>query len=188
MPTHVTWIDRLRIERVVWTLDQQLYDLPRSSRIEKRRETRQNLLSASRDIGATEALRRLGSTGRLADEYLTGELGTRRHSWLAAALFFATVPLVLTSLLTETANAYRDGILAVDPSVTGTFTWHGIDHLQSNVTYTFDNGASSSVGGEWITQPAVWVILIAGAILIGRLWRALPAWRRRQYGHVSSAD
>ena len=29
--THdVNLIDRLRIERVVWTLDQRLYDLPRS--------------------------------------------------------------------------------------------------------------------------------------------------------------
>jgi hypothetical protein len=188
MPKHVTWIDRLRIERAVWALDQQLYDLPRASRIEKRREVRQNLLTAARDIGVTEALRRLGSTSRLADEYLTVEFGSRRHSWIAAALFFMTVPLVLTSLLTEAANAYRDGILAANPSANGTFTWHGINHVQSSVTYTFSHGSSSSVGGEWITQPAVWLVLIAGTILIGRLWRALPIWRRRQFGHVSSVD
>ena len=50
--THdVNLIDRLRIERVVWTLDQRLYDLPRSSRIAKRREVRQNVLAAAHDVG-----------------------------------------------------------------------------------------------------------------------------------------
>ena len=51
----------MRIERLVWLLDQQLYDLPRSSRIAKRREVRDNLLAAARDIGTADALRRLGS-------------------------------------------------------------------------------------------------------------------------------
>ena len=47
------WIDRLRIERVVWALDQRLYDLPRKSRIAKRREVRENLLTAAADIGTS---------------------------------------------------------------------------------------------------------------------------------------
>ncbi len=63
MPQHITWIDRLRIERVVWALDQQLYDLPRASRIAKRREVRENLFAAAHDIGTTEALRRLSLCG-----------------------------------------------------------------------------------------------------------------------------
>ena len=50
--THsVSWIDRMRIERAVWALDQRLYDLPRKSRIAKRREVRENLITASHDIG-----------------------------------------------------------------------------------------------------------------------------------------
>jgi hypothetical protein len=29
MANNLTWSDRLRIERVVWMLDQRLYDIPR---------------------------------------------------------------------------------------------------------------------------------------------------------------
>lgn len=28
MPHSVSWIDRIRIERLVWTLDQRIYELP----------------------------------------------------------------------------------------------------------------------------------------------------------------
>jgi hypothetical protein len=48
-------MDRLRTERVVWTLDQRLYDLPRNSRIAMRREVRENLRTATVDVGATQA-------------------------------------------------------------------------------------------------------------------------------------
>ena len=62
--THsINWIDRLRIERVVWALAQRLYDLPRRSRIAKRREVRENLLTAANDIGASEAMRNLAAPG-----------------------------------------------------------------------------------------------------------------------------
>jgi hypothetical protein len=50
MPRSVSWIDRMRIERLVWALDQRLYDLPYRSRIAHRREVRQNLLAATRDV------------------------------------------------------------------------------------------------------------------------------------------
>ena len=86
----VTWFDRLRIERVVWALDQRLYDLPRRTRIETRREVRQNLLTGARDVGTTQALRNLGGSAELAQEYLSAAFGSRpRHSWMAAGLFFA---------------------------------------------------------------------------------------------------
>lgn len=49
------WRDRLRVERVVWSLDQQLYDLPRASRLATRREVQENLLCAAHDIGTTPA-------------------------------------------------------------------------------------------------------------------------------------
>lgn len=176
MAQHITWIDRLRVERVVWALDQQLYDLPRASRIAKRREVRENLFAAAHDIGTTEALRRLGGSRELANEYLTAEFASRpRHSWVAAAYFAGAVPLVLTALLTEAANAYRDGIVAANPNATGTYAWHGISYLQHSVTYTFTNGSGSSVGGAWVTKTLPWILLIGGTILVGRLWRLLPS-------------
>lgn len=63
-PRPISVLDRLRIERVVWSLDQRLYDLPTRSRIAKRREVRSNLLTAARDIGTAHALRNLGSPRR----------------------------------------------------------------------------------------------------------------------------
>ena len=108
MPRPVSWLDRLRIERLVWSLDQYLYDLPRASRIATRREVRQNVLAAAHDVGAAEAIRRVGSSRRLADDYLSAELGDEpRPSWLAAALFLFTGQLLLTSLLTDAALGVR---------------------------------------------------------------------------------
>ena len=83
MPNDVNLLDRLRIERAVWSLDQRLYDLPRRTRIERRRELRSNLLDAARDTGTTAALRDMGDSGTLAAEYLDAELGRARgtHGW-----------------------------------------------------------------------------------------------------------
>ena len=179
MPNSVTWLDRLRIERLVWALDQQLYDLPRASRIAKRREVRDNLLAAARDVGTTEALRRLGSSRRLAEEYLTAEFGEGpRHSWLAAAYFCTLVPFLLTFFCDEATSAYQQAITATDPHVTGSFTWGGISYLQSAITYTFTDGDASHVGGAW--TPITYVLWFAGTVVVGRLWRILPRTRRRR--------
>jgi len=176
MSHSISWIDKLRIERVVWSLDQRLYDLPRRSRIAKRREVRQNLLTAAHDIGAGEALRNLGSTHQLAAEYRDAEFGEGpRASWVAAATFFLTAQLVFTSLLTEAANAFRDGISAANPNATGTFSWPGIRYLQDTVTYTFVNGHGTSVGGAW--TPLAWALWVIATVLVGRLWRV--RFRRR---------
>ena len=87
MPHAITWIDRLRIEGTVWALDQRIYDLPRQSRIAKRREVRANLLTAASDVGTSAALRNLGGSRRLAVDTATpstarsrGRTGSRRPS------------------------------------------------------------------------------------------------------------
>lgn len=61
-----TLTERLRMERAVWLLDARLQDLPRRSRIGKRRELRQNLLAAAEAIGARRAVDRLGDQRALA--------------------------------------------------------------------------------------------------------------------------
>lgn len=175
----VTWTDRLRIERAVWTLDQRLYDLPRRSRIAKRREVRENLLTAAHDVGTADALRNLGDSRQLAAEYRSAEYGDEaRPHWMAAAIFLLTGQLVLTSFLSEAASAFGDGITAASPHATGTFTWPGIRYLQDTVTYTFVNGEGSSVGGAW--TPLAWIIWIVATVLVGRLWRAVSIWHRRR--------
>jgi hypothetical protein len=174
----VTWVDRLRIERAVWALDQRLYDLPRKSRIARRREVRENLRVAVIDIGTGDALRNLGNSRQLAAEYRAAEFGDQaRPLWIAAAVFFLGSQLLLTFFLNEAASAFGDGIKAAHPNATGTFTWGGIRYLQDTVTYTFVNGKGSSLGGAW--TPITWVVWIVMTVFVGRLWRVASMWRRR---------
>ncbi len=186
MSHSISWIDRLRIERVVWSLDQRLYDLPRRSRIEKRREVRANLITAAHDVGARTALKQLGTAPQLAREYLSAEFGDGpRHSWMAAGLFGASMPLLLNWILFEAMLAFRDGVLARDAHATGTFTWKGVPAIQSAVTYTFTDGKGESVGGAW--TPLVYVLLVVGTVCVGRLWRIPVAWWRRRHQSAGPA-
>ena len=178
MPHKPTVFDRIRIERLVWTLDQRLYDLPRGSRVAKRREVRANLLDAAADIGAREALRRIGPSSSLAREYLGAEFGDRpHHSWTAAAYFAALVPLFLNFALSEASNAYAQA-LADGHAASGSFIWSGVSYLQNPLTFTVEQGQVSHSGGSW--TPIVYVLWLLGTIACGRLWRLLPTASRRQ--------
>ena len=83
-----------------------------------------------------------------------------------------------TSLFTDAAVAYRDGVLAVNPHVTGAFIWNGIDYLQTSVEYTFVDGSSNFTGGAF--SPLAYLLLISAAVIVGRLWRLPSVWRRRR--------
>jgi hypothetical protein len=169
--------DRLRIEWHVWMLDQRLYDLPRASRIARRRELRENLQVATQDIGLRQALANLGNGRMLADEYLQAEFGPApRASWTAAAVFLCTTFLVLISLLAEATNAFRDGIVAANATANGTFHWQGVPYLQDNITYVAANGDVTYVGGA--LTPLSYLLVFVGAIFVGRLWRARLPWRK----------
>ena len=178
MNANLPLLDRLRIERLVWSLDQQLYDLPRASRISTRREVRTNLTEAAQEVGVRQAIRNVGSSRQLAEGYLTARFGDGpRHSWLAAALFLMTTVLFATSFLTDVALAYARGVSDADPHATGTFTYDGLRYFQTQVTYTFTDGSQTHVGGGF--SITTWVLLLVGTVLVGRLWRAIPALRRR---------
>jgi len=179
VPHPVTWIDRLRIERFVWDLDQRLYDLPRRTRLAHRREVRENLLTASAEVGTKAALAGLGDARRLADGYVDAEFGdeARPHLYTAAAILL-TSQLLLTSLFTDAIIAFADGLTAADPDVTGTFHWPGISFLQDDVTYTAVHGEVEWVGGAF--TPLTWLLFVTATIVGGRLWRLVPQWRRRR--------
>ena len=171
MPHPIRLLDRLRIERLVWALDQQIYDLPRRARIATRREVRANLLEAAADIGTTAALRRVGGSGRLAEQYLQAEYGDGpRHSWTGAAIAAGLTPLLLNFILSVAQNSFLDGVTAADPRANGTYLWSGVTWLQSSVQATFTDGHTSSTsGGSWtILTFAIWLIATVAA---GRLWR-----------------
>jgi hypothetical protein len=174
----LTWFDRLRIERVAWTLDQRLYDLPRKARIAHRRELRQNLLTAARDIGTSAALRNLGNGSQLAAAYRASEFGDRpRHSWIAAVVWAATSMLVATAILSDAANGFAAGIATGNPHATGTFHWSGLSALQDTVTCTALNGQTTVTGGG--LSLLGWALWLAIAVMIGRLWRVPASWRAR---------
>ncbi len=178
MASRLTWIDRLRIERVVWTLDQRLYDIPRESRLAHRREVRENLLSAAQDVGTTVALRNLGTSAQLAAAYLTVEFGDRpRHSWTAAALWAATSMLVVTAVLADAANGFAAGIAAGTPHSAGTYHWGGLWLLQDGVSVKAAGGHTTVSGGG--LSLAGWVGWVLIAVMVGRLWRAPGTWRAR---------
>jgi hypothetical protein len=169
-------MDRLRIERLVWTLDQRLYDLPRRSRVAHRREVRQNLLTASADIGTSAALQGLGNSRELAAEYRSAQFGAGpRPAYYAAALYLLTGLLVGTALLAEAATAFAHGVTAADPHATGSYTWSGIDYLQSEVSYRFVDGHGDWSGGAW--TPLAWALWLTSTVIVGRLWRMIPSRR-----------
>ena len=106
----VNWLDRLRIERVVWSLDQRLYDLPRRTRIETRREVRQNLLTGARDVGTTQALRNLGSSWRTGRGISVGRVRLGPTALLdGSGVFALLVPLLATSFFADAATAFATG-------------------------------------------------------------------------------
>jgi hypothetical protein len=178
MTRPLSWLDRLRIERIVWTLDLRLYDLPRDARIAHRREVRQNLLAAAQDVGTGTAVRNLGTTAELAAAYLAAGFGDRpRHSWIAAALWAATSMVVATAILTDAANGFAAGIVAASPHATGTFQWGGLSALQGTVTCSVLDGQTTVTGGG--LSLLGWVLWLAIAVLVGRLWRAPQTWRAR---------
>jgi hypothetical protein len=175
-----TLTDRLRVERAVWMLDARLQDLPRKSRIARRRELRQNLIAAAEEVGARQAVGQLGEQRALAAGYLAAEYGdlSPRPSWTAAAAWIAVVDIVMLSLDHVAAAAFRAGVAAITPHATGTLHWPGVSYLISNATYTYTNGTATTVGGAWTAW--VYVLMLGGAVLAGRLWRLLPRLRRHQ--------
>jgi len=174
-------LDRVRLERAVWSLDARLQDLPRRSRITKRRELRANLRAAAAEVGIRRAVSQLGDLRGLAADYLEAEYGElwRRPSWYAAALALLLVDLFMLTLDHVGRSAFQAAITASTPHATGTFHWHGVPYLMSNdATFTYVDGKSSSVGGAW--TPLVYALMLAAAVIAGRLWRLMPALRRRR--------
>ncbi|WP_436529213.1 hypothetical protein [Actinoplanes sp. HUAS TT8] len=178
----IGWFDRLRIERLVWMLDQQIYDLPRARRIATRREVRANLLEASADVGTGEALRRIGGSRGLAEQYLRAEFGDRpRHSWIGAITAAGFTPLILNFVLSEATGAFADGVRAAHGS--GTFAYSGLMFLQHAQTVTVDGADLQLSGGGWsFTAYILWLLIV---IFAGRLWRL---FRRSSQVRVSAAD
>ena len=177
MPPALTWLDRLRIERVIWTVDVLVSDLPGRAQRTVRRELRANLTAAAAEVGTTEAIRHLGSLRRLAAGYLDAEFGEGgpRPRWVTGALWAVATEIFIMAVAFTSVDAFFDGVLAGNPHPHGTYTWHGPPFLGLEVSAAF---VDRHVGFGF-TMP-LWILLypVAALVLGARLWRLLPMWRR----------
>jgi hypothetical protein len=176
MTETLTWTDRFRVERAVWTLDSCLTKLPRKSRIAKRRELRVNLRAAVADVGANEALRRLGNVRSIAAEYVVAEYGGPGPSLIVAMCVMLPAFVIMFWLSSARIDAFRSGAIAANPHLTGMFHMTGVAYVLTNDTFTFANGKVTEVGGTLL--PLVYVCVFALTVFAGRLWRVIPAFRR----------
>jgi hypothetical protein len=178
MTDALTWADRLRIERAVWTLNACVANyLPRRSRAARRRELRLDLRAAAADVGCAEALRRLGDPRLLAAEFVTAEYGDRVR-WPQAGTGTLCVFLVVavsSAVVDAGTSAFRAGILAASPHPAGTYRWPGIPYLSNYATVTFTHGHAATLGGAW--TPLVYLAVLAAGVIGGRLWRLPTASR-----------
>ncbi len=178
MARDLSLLDRLRIERTVWSLDQQLYDLPAGrgsptdvtsgTTCERPRRTSGPPRPSAASVRVS-AWRPTTSTPSSAPR--RGRRGGPQGSSCSPASCCS--PLCSTKPPLRSLTAF----VAANPGATGSYRWSGIDFLQSPVDYRFADGSYSFTGGAW--TPVAWAVWIVATILVGRLWRALPFWRRR---------
>jgi predicted acyltransferase len=141
---------------------------------------RDNLCAAADQVGTRQAVRQLGDLRRLAAEYLAAEYGelARRPSWTAAAVFIVLFEIFLMVVGYVATSAFQAAVTATTPHATGTFHWHGISYLISPETFIYRNGHVASSGGAW--TPLVYVLMLLGTLIAGRIWRLLPVRSERR--------
>lgn len=178
-------IDRLRIERAVWTVDTYLSGLPGRRRRAIRRELRTNLRASAAQAGVVAAIRDLGSLRRLSIDYLNAEYrGGPWPSMLRGIVWVVTVELVLLAVAFAQLAAYADGLVAGDAGP-GTYAWSGSPLLGTAGEVTIDpTGQVSGLSFSLMLLPLL--LIMAIAFIIGsRLWRLIALARQARPSEVS---
>ena len=179
MAQTLTRLDRLRIEWTVWTLDTLVQSLPGRTRKAIRREMRTNLRAAAMEVGAAQAVARLGSLRRLAADYLEAEYGQDgpRPRWLRGVFWALAVEAVLLGFTHVGLTAFSAGVEAANPQPSGTYTWPGLPLFGIGGGVTYDSQGAET-GAHFTFGPWLLLCLIAALVLGGRLWRLPVAWWR----------
>jgi len=176
-------VDRLRVERAVLTLDTWIGDLPRRRRRDVRRELRADLLASAADVGAREAVRRLGPLRRLGLDYLDaefGELRPRPNGLHGLAWGIAAGALLVTSMVAG-SEAYSSGLRSAHAGA-GTYG-HRLAPWGPRYIETYPaSGADPTIAWEFDGgMILLWLAVILVAVVVGgRSWRAIPAWWRHR--------
>jgi hypothetical protein len=178
MPSLPALLDRLRIERVVWIVDRLVVELPGRSRRAIRRELRDNLRAAAAEVGAAQAVQRLGSLRRLANGYLDAEVGDYgpQPRWARGLLCAVVVEAMVIAVALIQNHAFVDGVVALAPHVDGTYGWSALAPGMPSGEVTLFGGQARRFDMEF---PFAILLYPAVAYVLGsRLWRSLPSWRR----------
>jgi hypothetical protein len=173
MPTPLGLTSRLHIEWLLLRLDLHLGSLPGRARRSIRRELRMNLHASAREVGAGEAVRRLGGLRRLADGYLDAAYaGRRRPNLLKAVFWLVAVECVLLGAGFLSHQAFIAGVDAASSRPDGVFAWTGLEALGIGGEVTYADGevrAFSLTFNLWML-----LYLALAFTLGGRCWRLLP--------------
>jgi hypothetical protein len=184
MKTRQHWLDRLRIERAVWTVDALTQAAPDRARRAIRRELRANLQAAAAQMSAKEAVRQLGDLRQLALGYVEAQYGpgNLRPRWLRGVCWALGTEVVLLALTFATHSAFIAGVQAGNPRPNGTYSWPGLHLLGIGGNVTFHDGSSSAFSLSF----SLWILLylLAALVLGGQLWRLPVAWWRNRHQAV----
>ncbi len=177
----MTLVDRLRIERVLWTVDILIYDIRTARRRTIRRELRANLRAAARDQGVGAAIRQLGPLRQLARGYVDAQYGegALQPRWLSGAWWLFVCALVIEGLILASFSSYIAGVSAGNPGANGIYVWNQLAGIGLG-TYKvwFVHGQVHSFEGTlFIGAPLIY--MAAAYIIGGRLWRVVT--RRRPH-------
>jgi hypothetical protein len=183
----LTFIDYLRVEKAVWTVDAYLSPLPARRQREIRHELRANLRASAAQSGAKAAVRGLGSLRRLGYEYLSVEY--RGRPWptpIRGVAWTITTAVLLTVTHLLVMESYVDGLTDAGAEP-GTYTLRlPVIGLASEITVDGSGDTSSLV---LLLSLPVWLAWLFGAFVVGsRLWRAIPRWRDRRRDRRAQRD
>jgi hypothetical protein len=175
-------MDRVRIERVVQSVDFLTQDIPGRVRRSIRRELRANLWAAASRAGASEAIRQLGSLRQLAEGYLAAEYGggRRRPRWMSGFLWAILCVILISAINIVNFVAFTAGVQAARPAADGAFTERVSPWVMGTVKVTYTHGTLHSLA---VSLPELMLVYcVAALILGGRLWRLVPGRRAAPQG------
>lgn len=161
-----------------WILDRLVAELPGRSRRAIRRELRDNLRAAAAEVGAAEAVRRLGSLRRLANGYLDAEVGDYgpQPRWVRGLLWPLVVEAMVVAVALIQNHAFVDGSSRSGPTSRAPTAGPRWLRGMPSGEVTLLGGQARRFGTEFpfaiLLYPAVAHELGAG------MWRSLPGWRR----------
>ena len=179
MPTPLHWSDRLRLERVIWTLDTYLQSLPARARRAVRREMRANLRASAAEVGVSRGCAWTRQRAPARDRLPRG--GVRR--W-AASQPAESVRLDTggradsRDVVFVGAFRVQDGVEAANQRPNGTYAWGGWDLLGVRGEVTYADGQFE--GFDLWFMPWVLLYPLVFFLVSARSWRVVSLWWRRR--------